>query len=477
MENNPKDRRIKAMDSRKLNFILYLVATTFFMETLDSTVIATALPKMALDFGVVAVDVGIGITAYLLTLATLIPISGWLADRFGTRNIFTLAIVIFTASSVLCGLSESLWFFTLSRVLQGIGGALMVPVGRMIVLRNTKTEDIIRAVGLITWPGLIGPVVGPAIGGFLTSYASWHWIFFINVPIGIVGIYLSWVLIEPYKSDNQKPLDYLGFIYTGTALASLIYAIELSRKIQESPIACIGFVLLGLSAGVLSIRHLRRTEHPMIDLKLLNIPTFGITLWVGLWIRTALSAIPYLIPLYLQLGLGIDPFVAGLLVLSVFIGNLIMKAFTTPLLNRFGFKKVMSVNGYLVILSFLICALITKETPYWLMGLILFLNGLFRSLQFTSINTLALADVPKPQMSSASALTSTAMQISMALGIAVGSLILTVASLINQGNAQEPMIQDFRLSFVLITLLPICSLWHLRQLSKDAGNSLRKLKN
>ncbi|SMC81385.1 DHA2 family efflux MFS transporter permease subunit [Polynucleobacter kasalickyi] len=465
------------MTSRKSNFILYLVATTFFMETLDSTVIATALPKMAEDFGVAAVDVGIGITAYLLTLAALIPISGWLADRFGTRNIFTLAIIIFTASSVLCGLSENLWFFTLSRVLQGMGGALMVPVGRIIVLRNTKTEDIIRAVGLITWPGLIGPVVGPAIGGFLTSYATWHWIFFINVPIGIIGIYLSWVLIEPYKAEQQKPLDYLGFIYTGTALSSLIYAIELSRKIQETQILCIFFILLGLTAGVLSIRHLKRAQNPMIDLSLLSIPTFRITLWVGLWIRTALSAIPFLIPLYLQIGLGIDPFIAGLLVLSVFIGNLIMKAFTTPMLNRYGFKKIMTINGYLVILSFLVCAFITKDTPFWLMALILFMNGLFRSLQFTSINTLALADVPKPQMSSASALTSTAMQISMALGIAVGSLILTLASIINQGDAQTPLIQDFRLSFVLITLLPICSLWNLRLLSKDAGDTLRKAKN
>jgi len=465
------------MTSRKYNLVLYLVATTFFMETLDSTVIATALPKMAEDFGVSPVDVGIGITAYLLTLATLIPISAWLADRFGTRNIFTIAIIIFTASSILCGLSESLWFFTLSRVLQGVGGALMVPVGRIIVLRNTKTEDIIRAVGLITWPGLIGPVVGPAIGGFLTSYASWHWIFFINVPIGIIGIYLSWVLIEPFKEQNQKPLDYWGFLYTGTSLSSLIYAIELSRKIQETQIACVSFVILGLITGVFSIRHLKRAENPMIDLSLFSIPTFSITMWVGLWIRTALSAIPFLIPLYLQVGLGIDPFIAGLLVLSVFIGNLVMKAFTTPMLNRFGFKKLMTINGYLVILSFLACALITKDTPFWMMALILFMNGLFRSLQFTSINTLSLADVPKPQMSSASALASTAMQISMALGIAVGSLILTLASLINQGDAQMPLIQDFRLAFVLITLLPICSLWNLRMLSKDAGNSLRKLKN
>ena len=464
------------MSARTSNVIIYLVATTFFMETLDSTVIATALPKMAADFGVAAVDVGIGITAYLLTLAAIIPISGWLADRFGSRNIFTLAIFIFTASSILCGLSESLWFFTLSRMLQGVGGALMVPVGRVIVLRNTSKQDLIRAIGLITWPGLIGPVVGPAIGGFLTSYASWHWIFFINVPIGLLGIYLSWVLIEPHKEENQAPLDLIGFSLTGTSLASLIYAIELTRAVEQHLLTFMLFLLLGLVTGFLSIRHLKTAKNPMIDLSLLQIPTFGITMYAGLYARTALSSIPFLIPLFLQVGLGLEPFMAGLLVLSVFIGNLAMKAFTTPIINRFGFKKVMTINTYLVIVSFLLCALIDQNTPYWLIVVILFFNGIFRSLQFTSINTLALADIPKSQMGSASSLTSAAMQISMALGIAVGALTITLAAYILQGNTSAPVVNDFRLALVLMTIFPIASLWPLHQLQPDAGNSLRKIK-
>lgn len=464
------------MPPRKSNFILYLVATTFFMETLDSTVIATALPAMAHDFGITAVDVGLGITAYLITLAAVIPISGWLADRFGSRNIFTLAILIFTASSVLCGLSESLWFFTISRILQGVGGALMVPVGRIIVLRNTGKEDLIRAIGLITWPGLIGPVVGPALGGFLTSYASWHWIFFINVPIGLVGIFLSWTLIEPFRAEKPLPFDLVGFVFTGVALASLIYAIELTRRIHENSFSIFCFVCLGVISGCVAIWHLRRAMHPMIDLSLLKILSFSNTLWAGLWVRTALATIPFLIPLYLQIGLGLDPFMAGLLVLCVFVGNVAMKAITTPILNRFGFKKVMMINGSLVTFSFLLCATITANTPYWLMALILFLNGLFRSLQFTSINTLSLADVPKQQMSSASALTSTFMQISMALGIAVGSLVLTIASLIHQNDTLMPKSEDFQLSLVIISLLPAIALWYIHLLHHDAGESLRKIK-
>ena len=205
------------MTAVKNNYILYLVATTFFMETLDSTVIATALPMMAIDFNTYAVDVGIGITAYLLTLAVIIPISGWLADRFGARRIFTLAIFIFTAASILCG----------------IGGALMVPVGRIIVLKNTPKEGIIAAIGLITWPALIGPVVGPAIGGLFTTYASWHWIFFINVPIGIVGIILSLLWIKEEQEKRKSPLDLKGFLLSGASLSSLIYSIELCRHIQE----------------------------------------------------------------------------------------------------------------------------------------------------------------------------------------------------------------------------------------------------
>ena len=263
------------MSEVKNKYLTYLVATTFFMETLDSTVITTALPMMAKDFGVFPVDVGVGITAYLLTLAIIIPISGWLADRIGMRKLFTLAIVIFTGASILCGISESLFFFIFARILQGIGGALMVPVGRIIVLRNTPKEGIIAAIGLITWPALIGPVVGPAIGGFFTTYASWHWIFFINVPIGIIGIILSLVLIKKSEISPKVPLDGKGFIYSGVALSSLIYAVELCRHIADSKTHIAIFLSIGIVVGWIAIQHFQRTPHPMIDLSLLKIPTLS----------------------------------------------------------------------------------------------------------------------------------------------------------------------------------------------------------
>ncbi len=462
------------MSAVKNKYITYLVATTFFMETLDSTVIATALPMMANDFSVFPVDVGIGITAYLLTLAVLIPISGWLADRFGMRKIFTLAICIFTGASILCGISQSLYFFIFARVLQGVGGALMVPVGRIIVLRNTPKEGIIAAIGLITWPALIGPVVGPALGGLFTKYATWHWIFFINVPIGIIGIILSLIWIKTPGEVKKSPLDGKGFILSGLALSSLIYAVELCRHIQDSRNSIFIFVTIGMFTGYLAIKHFQKSPHPMIDLSLLKIPTFESTLIAGNLFRIALHTTPFLVPLYLQVGLGIDPFQTGVIVMSIFVGNLVMKAVTTPLLNRYGFKKVMTINGVAIIFSLLSCALISEAMPVWIVMIILFINGLVRSMQFTSINTLGLADVPQSKMGGASALASTGVQLSMALGIAVGSLALSIATALNDGNPDLPSNHDFQLAMVLVLMLPIWGLWRQRKMSSNAGDDIRK---
>lgn len=463
------------MQSKKVDWIIYLVATTFFMETLDSTVITTALPQMASDFGVSPVDVGIGITAYLLTLATCIPISGWVADRFGSKKVFILAIVLFTFASILCGLSENLTFFTCARILQGVGGALMVPVGRAIVLQNTQKDGLIRAISLITWPGLVGPVVGPAIGGFLTTYATWHWIFFINIPIGIIGIIFSFILLEEKKEKIRKPFDIYGFLLTGVALSSIIYAIELTRHIKDSQLEILGFTVLGVISGYCSIKHMKRSPHPMIDLSLLKIPTFTTTLWAGLFFRIAIATVPFLIPLFLQIGLGMDPFKAGLIVLSIFLGNLAMKTVTTPLLNKYGFKLVMMVNGAMIVVTFLLSACINENMQIGLIVVILFCGGLTRSLQFTSINTLSLADIPQEKISSASSVSGTAMQLSMALGIAIGSLTLTLVSLMHSGNIETPSVSDFRLALVLIAIFPIIGMIILHKLDSNAGISIRKL--
>ena len=459
---------------KNVDLVIILVAATFFMENLDGTIITTALPSMAKDFGVSAVDVASGMTSYLLTLAVLIPVSGWFSDRFGARRIFTLAIAIFTGASILCGLSDSLPMFIFARVLQGVGGALMVPVGRTVVLRGTPKEGVIRAIALITWPGLVAPVVGPAIGGFITTYASWHWIFFINVPLGLIGILMSLYLLEPEKEIQQKPFDYVGFILGGLALSTLIYGLELSHHLEKNYIMVLATMGVFGFSTYFAYHHLRKCDHPLVDLKLLDIPTFSVSIEAGLFFRSTLAAIPFLMPLLFQLQFGMDPFAAGLMVLSIFIGNLAMKAVTSPILHRFGFKRVMIINGVLSILSIIACIFIDPNMPIAIIIAILFLNGIFRSMQFTSINTIGFADLSPGQISSASAITSASMQLGNTLGVALASLGLVVAHNLGDTQSSSLSLQDFQMSLAFIAFISFMGLVCLFRLPSNAGESIRK---
>jgi EmrB/QacA subfamily drug resistance transporter len=459
---------------KNVDLVIILVAATFFMENLDGTIITTALPSMAKDFGVSAVDVASGMTSYLLTLAVLIPVSGWFSDRFGARRIFTLAIAIFTGASILCGLSDSLPMFIFARVLQGVGGALMVPVGRTVVLRGTPKEGVIRAIALITWPGLVAPVVGPAIGGFITTYASWHWIFFINVPLGLIGILMSLYLLEPEKEIQHKPFDYVGFILGGLALSTLIYGLELSHHLEKNYIMVLATMGVFGFSTYFAYHHLRKCDHPLVDLKLLDIPTFSVSIEAGLFFRSTLAAIPFLMPLLFQLQFGMDPFAAGLMVLSIFIGNLAMKAVTSPILHRFGFKRVMIINGVLSILSIIACIFIDPNMPISIIVAILFLNGIFRSMQFTSINTIGFADLAPGQISSASAITSASMQLGNTLGVALASLGLIVAHNLGDTQTSSLSLQDFQMSLAFIAFISFMGLVCLFRLPSNAGESIRK---
>ena len=464
------------MHISRSNLIIYLVAATFFMENLDGTVIATALPEMGSDFGVNAVDVSIGMTAYLLTLAILIPISGWLADRFGSKAIFTTAIAIFTVASIMCGLSANLWFFTAARILQGIGGALMVPVGRATVLRSTNKENLIHAISLITWPGLVAPVVGPAIGGFLTTYASWRWIFFLNVPLGIIGIAFSIWLLKNDPATEHKPFDTLGFILSAITISGLMYAFEAARHLHESYVVVCAILVMSSLFGVLTFWHLKRNPHPLIDLSLLQIPTLSASVWGGSIFRIVLTAVPFLSPLLFQLGFGLDPFDSGLLVLCIFVGNLVMKSITTPILNRYGFRNVMLLNGVLIILSIISCSFISPSMSFGFIAIALFCNGAVRSLQFTSLNVIGFSDVPKTKMNSASSMISTVMQLSNALGIAFGSLALSASEYVRNGDVGNPSVADFHSAFLYLAVLAVVGLFLLMRLDADAGSLLRKSK-
>ena len=450
-----------------------LVAGAFFMEFLDGTVIATALPDMAKSFGVQAVDLNIGISAYLITLAVLIPASGWIADRFGARKVFTLALAIFTLASVLCGLATSVDQFVAMRVLQGMGGALMVPVGRLAVLRTTPKHLLITAIATLTWPALVAPIIGPPLGGFITSYANWRWIFFINVPLGLIAIVLALRIIPDISEETRRPFDTPGFIATSVAMVSLVCAMEMMGAQQVNTTLTLALVATGVVTLIYALRHFRRARWPMIRLDALQVPTFRVTMYGGSLFRASISAVPFLLPLLFQVGFGMDAFHSGLLVLAVFVGNLTIKPATTPLLRGLGFKKLLLINGALNVLALLACAFLTPQTPVWVIMLVLYLGGVFRSIQFTAISTLAFADVPSPQMSYANTLFSTATQLAVGLGITLGAIGIRIGELCSEmlGLEALPGI-SFRLAFVAIALVCLLGMFDTLRLVKDAGSEV-----
>ncbi|WP_205318441.1 MFS transporter [Klebsiella pneumoniae] len=468
---------ISSRDERAFSAPALLVAGAFFMEFLDGTVIATALPDMARDFGVTAVELNIGISAYLITLAVLIPASGWIADRFGARAIFTLALAIFTLASVFCGLSTEVHIFVAMRILQGVGGALMVPVGRLAVLRTTPKHQLIKAIATLTWPALVAPIIGPPLGGFITRYASWHWIFFINVPLGLAAIILSLRIIPDIRETERRSFDLSGFITTSVAMVSLVTAMERLGDRQPQIWPTLALAALGFGCLLYSIRHFRRAVAPMVRLDALQVPTFRVTMYGGSLFRASISAVPFLLPLLFQVGFGMDPFHSGLLVLAVFVGNLTIKPATTPLIRWLGFRRLLLINGALNVCSLLACALLTPQTPVWAIMLILYLGGVFRSIQFTGVSTLAFADVPAAQMSDANTLFSTASQLAVGLGITLGAIGIRLGEQVGDWlHLTELPGISFRLSFVFIALSCLVGMIDSLHLAKTAGSSVSEKK-
>ena len=468
---------ISSRDERAFSAPALLVAGAFFIEFLDGTVIATALPDMARDFGVTAVELNIGISAYLITLAVLIPASGWIADRFGARAIFTLALAIFTLASVFCGLSTEVHIFVAMRILQGVGGALMVPVGRLAVLRTTPKHQLIKAIATLTWPALVAPIIGPPLGGFITRYASWHWIFFINVPLGLAAIILSLRIIPDIRETERRSFDLSGFITTSVAMVSLVTAMERLGDRQPQIWPTLALAALGFGCLLYSIRHFRRAAAPMVRLDALQVPTFRVTMYGGSLFRASISAVPFLLPLLFQVGFGMDPFHSGLLVLAVFVGNLTIKPATTPLIRWLGFRRLLLINGALNVCSLLACALLTPQTPVWAIMLILYLGGVFRSIQFTGVSTLAFADVPAAQMSDANTLFSTASQLAVGLGITLGAIGIRLGEQVGDWlHLTELPGISFRLSFVFIALICLVGMIDSLHLAKTAGSSVSEKK-
>lgn len=402
-----------------------LVAGCFFMEILDATIITPAIPLIASSFGVEPVDVNVAISAYLVTVAVLIPATGWMTDRFGIRRVFIAAIVVFTLASIGCALSVSLPMLVGMRVLQGIGGAMMVPVGRLAVLRYSAKLDRVRAIALLTWPALAAPVVAPVLGGAIATVGSWRWIFIVNIPIGIVGFLLALKLMRGGPADSSRPLDWRGLLTLGAGIAAALIAFESIRVTGTDWI----LVVLGTAAAVvllgIAVVHLRRAAQPLIQLSVLRFRSLRITVTAGSLYRMVLTAVPFLLPLQFQLVFGWTPFMAGLMVAALFAGNLTIKPITTPLMRRFGIKRVLLVNGIVSVGWFALLAVLQPGLPVWAIAVILYVSGALRSIGFTAYNTLAFADIEGDNLTHGNTLNASVQELAAGVGIAVAALLLS----------------------------------------------------
>lgn len=402
-----------------------LVAATFFMEFLDGTILTTAIPNIAGDFDVRAADVNITMTAYLLTVAMGIPISGWLAERFGARRIFCLAIAIFTVASLACSLSQDLTMLTASRIAQGAGGAMMVPVGTLVVLRGTPKSDLLRATAFLVWPGLLAPVLAPLVGGALTTYLSWHWIFLINLPLGVAAFMAALRLVPVSAGDRARRLDWPGLFLTTLGVGALVVGLELASTHPDTPWAGVS-AASGAAALVAAVLWMRRARSPLFDLDVFRTRTFRAMATGGFVYRLTISSIPFLLPLMFQAGFGWSPLHAGVMVAAVFIGNIGIKPATTPLIRRFGFKPMLVLASLASAVTFALCALLTPDTPEPLTFALLVFSGAFRSLGFSAYASVQYADIGPAQLTSANTVSATLVHLATGTGIAVAALMIRI---------------------------------------------------
>lgn len=451
-----------------------IIACALFMENLDSTIISTSLPAIALDLNEDPISLKLALTSYLLALAIFIPASGWVADRFGARNVFRAAIVTFTIGSILCGFSSNLLEFVGARIVQGIGGAMMVPVGRLVVVRSVPRHDLVRAMAYLTTPALIGPVLGPPVGGFITTYFDWRWIFWINVPIGILGFVLATLYIREVREEHPGPFDFLGFLLSAGGLSLLISGFTVAGRDFVSNLTSYEMIGGGILLLGLYVWHALRAANPILDIRLLTVATFRASLLGGFLFRIGVGAIPFLLPLMLQLGFGLTPFQSGLLTFASSAGALMMKMTAQPILDRFGFRRVMIVNT-LVSAGFLaLNAAFTPATPHMLILGALLMGGFFRSLQFTSINVIAYADIADDRMSRATSLAGAAQQLSLSVGVAAGAAVIELTRL-SHGEATYSA-GDFGPAFLIVAAISATAVFVFLRLPANAGEVLTRKK-
>jgi len=450
-----------------------VVASALFMEALVSTVIATSLAAMADDLQVDPLTLKLAFTAYYLALAMFIPVSGWCADRFGARTVFAASIAVFTLASVGCALAWDLHSLVAGRFCQGLGGALMLPVGRLILLRVIPKREMVSAMAWLSIPTLFAPIMGPPVGGFITTFYHWRGIFWLNVPVGLLGLALAVGLVPQLRAEVVRPLDWPGFVLTGAGLALAILGFTLLGGQTGGPaggasgLTAVGMMAAGAALLALYVRHARRTPHPLIDLKLLHIPSFRIALVAGLLFRLAVGAMPFLLPLMLQVGFGMTAFESGTLTFASAVGAVTMKLTAGPILRRHGFRRVLCVNAVVSSALLAVCALFTARTPQAVIVVVLLVGGFFRSLQFTSLNTLGYADVDGAQFSGATAFVGVVQQLSLSAGVAVAAMLLG-ASRAAAGRTALLAV-DFAHAFAAIGLIALGALAVVWRLAPDAG--------
>ena len=449
-----------------------IVAVALFMENMDSTVIATSLPAIAADIGTSPLTLKLAVTSYLLSLAVFIPVSGWTADRFGARTVFRGAIAVFMLGSIGCALSGSLSEFVVARIVEGMGGAMMTPVARLILVRSVDRRELINAMVWVTLPALIGPLIGPALGGFITTYISWHWIFLINIPIGLAGIALATIFIEDVRAQTPDPFDPLGAVLAGLGIGGLAFGGSLLGLNFLPTSVVIALIIVGAGAAYAYVLHARRTPAPVLDLSLLEIPTMRAAVVGGFIYRSGIGAMPFLLPLLLQLGFNLTAFQSGLITLSNVVGAMGMKTVIPIILRRYGFRRVLVVNALVSAALVAACATFTPGVSFaWIVG-VLIVGGFFRSLEFTSLNTIAYADVDNRRMSRATSLVAVAQQVSISVGVAIGALVVDL-TLWARGR-DTITAADFQPAYLVIAVIAGCASFIFARMPADAGAELAR---
>ena len=453
----------------RIRVIPLVVATALFMENMDSTILATALPTIARDLGVDPISLKLAITSYLVGLAVFIPVSSWVADRLGARTTFRYALILFLAASIGCAFSSSLAGFVIWRFVQGVGGAMMTPVGRLVIVRSVPKTELVSALATLTIPALIGPMMGPVIGGVIVTYTDWRWIFLVNIPIGLIGIVMATVYFTDERPE-PTPLDVKGFFLCAIALLGLILgATAVGRHVAPNWAVVLAFIA-GAIAAVAYVRHARVVAHPLLDLRLFTLTSFDAGIVGGSLFRIGVGAASFLLPLMLQIGFGLDPLTSGLLTFVSSLGALFMKIWGGKILNAFGFRNVLIANSVLAVTSIAAISLLTQQTPHVGIATLIFAGGMFRSLQFTSMHALSYADIAPRDAGAATSISSVAQQVSLSMGVAIGAVALEMSQSMHHNVAPEA--SDFSTALLVVSGLAALCVIKMIRLPLDAGHEL-----